>query len=751
MKIHGENLSAQTSGVAQQGQFNIKATGKAFKILSDGLYSDKPLAVVRELSCNAWDSHIAAGKVDVPFEVCLPTTLSPLFYVKDYGIGLSHEDVMVLFTTFFDSTKTESNDFVGALGLGSKSPFSYVDQFNVTSRFDGMVRKYTAFIGDGGFPSIALLSEDSTDECNGLEVGMPIKSGDVNLFVLAAQKVLPHFDTKPVVKGCSTLALDQKTLLRGSGWVMVDNPNNPNRYSRTESLKARMGAVCYPISLTGITDPFLSDMVYYPFIIDFPLGSLDVAASRESLSYDSRTVAAIHERLRDVKKEVLEVLEKDLDSAPSLWEAHILFDKTVESSGLRSILPKDHVIQWTERNHKGSALRGRAAVTHPVSTRGIKLKLDVLDGTDVRSTYRMPFNPRHLAEARSIKPRESIRIYCVDEKTGWSGKITHYEATHQFPSVRCKPYGSPHNPQILVVTGNYEKVIEQLGNPVFTLTSTLIADPSLVSQTVNDGGTRVKVKLSKVWEAPPGSSHFTEPKVTPDLSVHALVSAMWRGSPTTDGTQTGVVPRHLFAQITMLAKDAGLIPAENIMGIPTSHRELVKKTAWVDVFTFIDEALEKEVLKQRKRLWRWRFTQSGILNSSLLFTIFPAIMERGVNLTEINRLNAMHMAISTLDQPERMRLSALVRLCGVLNKEDLLGPKWNTNGDYEFPVMARKLSRLVEMFPLLKWAGSKERNPDMVEYVCAMHASHQTHASEVLEDNLDFGHSLLDSKADLPL
>ncbi len=741
MKIHGENLSARTSGVAQTGQFNIKATGKAFKILSDGLYSDKPLAVVRELSCNAWDAHIAAGKVDVPFEVCLPTTLSPLFYVKDYGIGLSHDDVMVLFTTFFDSTKTESNDFVGALGLGSKSPFSYVDQFNVTSRFDGMVRKYTAFIGDGGFPSIALLSEDGTDECNGLEVSMPVKSGDVNLFVAAAQKVLPHFDTKPTVKGCSTLKLEQKVLLRGPGWVMIEKDQNFNRYSRTELLRARMGAVVYPIASTGIADEALSDMVFYPFIIDFPLGSLDVAASREALSYDSGTVKAINTRLGEVKQEVAGVLTKDMTAASTQWEAHVLFDKTLENSGLKAMLPKSHTVDWRSK-------RGR---THTIGMDGIKLDVDILTGTDVRSTFRLPFNPRHLSETRTIKPRDNIRIYCVDEKTGWGGKITYTEAQKAKtnpPSVSSNQYGyggrDSNKPQVLVITGDYQSILDQLGAPPYTLTSALVVDPAIVSQMVGTGPDKVKVKLSKVWDTPPGSGHFTELVTAPDLNVKRLVAAMWRGSPTRDGCQTGIMSKNIFAQMTMLAKEAGLIPDENIMGIPASHRALVKKTAWVDVFDHMEDALEKEVFKQRKRLWRWCLLQNRATHPVVFLTLLPDLIARGVELTDVNRLNASHKAMKTLTEGDRTRLAALVRLCTVLGKEDLLDWTPSLEGAM-FPVLARKAARLMDMFPLLKWAGYKERKSDMVEYVCAIHAAHQTQASEVSEDNQDFGHSLPDA------
>jgi hypothetical protein len=110
------------SNVSQVNSFSIKATAKSFNILSSGLYANKIRAIIRELSCNAVDSHVAAGKADVPFDVYLPTALEPFFRIRDYGTGLDHEQVTNIYTTYFESTKTGSNDFIGALGLGSKSP-----------------------------------------------------------------------------------------------------------------------------------------------------------------------------------------------------------------------------------------------------------------------------------------------------------------------------------------------------------------------------------------------------------------------------------------------------------------------------------------------------------------------------------------------------------------------------------------------------------------------------------------------------
>jgi DNA topoisomerase VI subunit B len=140
----------ETHGINNTNQFQIKASSHAFRILSDGLYSDKISSIIRELSCNALDSHIANGNPEIPFQIHIPSKLIPHFHIRDYGIGLSEEDIMGLYSTYFASTKGQSNDFVGALGLGSKSPFSYTDSFTVESWFNNEKKTYAIFIGDEG-------------------------------------------------------------------------------------------------------------------------------------------------------------------------------------------------------------------------------------------------------------------------------------------------------------------------------------------------------------------------------------------------------------------------------------------------------------------------------------------------------------------------------------------------------------------------------------------------------------------------
>ena len=231
------------SNVGEIGEFRIRNSAKAFNILSSGLYANKIRAVIRELSCNAVDSHVAAGKGDVPFEVHLPNSLDAYFSVRDFGTGLSHDQVTSIYTTYFESTKTDSNSFIGALGLGSKSPFSYTDNFTVTAIKDGKRGIYSAFINGDGVPSIALMMEEETDEPNGVEIKFSVNERyDFNKFREEAREVYEHFKLKPQITGSSGFTFNTHEYETMDIIPGVHSLPNPRGYSSLKSV-AVMGNI----------------------------------------------------------------------------------------------------------------------------------------------------------------------------------------------------------------------------------------------------------------------------------------------------------------------------------------------------------------------------------------------------------------------------------------------------------------------------------------------------------------------------
>lgn len=341
MKVESNSAPVVMSGAFQTASYTIKATGKAFRILSSGLYSDKILAIIRELSCNARDSHVAARRADIPFIIHLPNVFEPYFSVKDMGLGLSHEDVYGravwkvnietgeeyieieggLFRIYFESTKTDSNDFVGALGLGSKSPFSYVDSYTVVSVFDGKRRTYNAYIANAGVPDITLLTTEDTDEHNGLEIIIPVKTADYKSFHDKCAQALKYFDVLPQFVGGQWTPdfFTPEYSIEGSTWKILK--------SRDKKPVAIMGGIAYPIdgeSITGISPQELT-MLSLPLELYFNIGELDFAASRESLSYDVPTINILRERLTEIYDHLRSSVEKDFYECKTEWEARIKF------------------------------------------------------------------------------------------------------------------------------------------------------------------------------------------------------------------------------------------------------------------------------------------------------------------------------------------------------------------------------------------------------------------------------------------
>lgn len=305
----------ELSGIVAVSEFKIRNSAKAFNILSSGLYSNKIRAILREIGCNAVDSHVAAGRGDTPFDLHLPTQLAPYFSIRDYGTGLSHDQVVNIYTTYFESTKTESNDFIGALGLGSKSPFSYTDNFTVTAIKDGIKGVYSAFINEVGVPSVALMTSSQTDEPNGVEVQFGVeKEQDIYNFKREATTVYRYFKVKPNLTGAT---VDM------AGVEYVDSIELPGAAVRKRDgggqARAVMGNIAYPIDLETQTRE-VAEVLTSPIDMFFDIGDVDFQASREGLSYDKATVAAILERVEEIRAVLEGLVARQVDPIPNMWD-----------------------------------------------------------------------------------------------------------------------------------------------------------------------------------------------------------------------------------------------------------------------------------------------------------------------------------------------------------------------------------------------------------------------------------------------
>ena len=320
MKLHSSTHTVEKSGNFEENQFIIEASAKAFMILSDGLYSNKILAVVRELSTNAYDSHVDANKKGVPFEIHLPTRLEPFFHVRDFGTSMTHEQCMTLYTTYFRSTRNDSNDAVGCLGLGSKAPFAYSDQFTVEAFLNGEKRVYAAHRDSNGSPTFCLMDTVPTAEQDGIKVSIPVNNSDCDRFVREANKTFQFFKVRP--KSNIELNIDtERSLLKDKNGKWDFTTGRGDNF-------VIMGQIAYPIEEESIGDHYddkdkIANFLWHTsgLRLHLNIGDVDITPSREALSYTTETKKNIRNVIQSVIKDIKASVEDAIKAQPTLYLA----------------------------------------------------------------------------------------------------------------------------------------------------------------------------------------------------------------------------------------------------------------------------------------------------------------------------------------------------------------------------------------------------------------------------------------------
>lgn len=294
MKLKTNTQPLETN-LNNKKQFSIAVTSKSFEILSSNIYSDPIKAIIRELSTNAYDAHISAGNKDVPFEVHIPDSLSNLFRIRDFGTGLTQEQIEQNYTQYFFSSRKDSNDYVGCLGLGSKTPFSYTDQFSVISYIGGTRYTYIAFLDENRCPSLSFVESQETSEPNGLQIQFSIKNIDFYHFKSTANEVYRHFNPKPKIN--INLSNDEPI------W-QTDNFKVFGAYNYNNHITVVMGNIAY--------ENIKVDGAKLNCELTVPIGSIDITANREDVQYTEKTKKTLSKLYNKYSKIFFDNIIKDV-------------------------------------------------------------------------------------------------------------------------------------------------------------------------------------------------------------------------------------------------------------------------------------------------------------------------------------------------------------------------------------------------------------------------------------------------------
>lgn len=331
-------------GGTRSRAFGIANTAEFVTVLSDSLYSDKELAVAREVICNAWDAHISTGITDKHIEI---TISDNKYSVRDYGDGIPDDLIDEIYCMYGESTKRKETATTGGFGLGSKAPFALSDTFTVTSFHKGTKTVYAVSRGSeetDGLPELRTIVSLPTTE-TGLLVEVPIdlyqatklynKTKEV-LFNGEMKADLYFDDTAKEYKG-NQLGLNTSE----DGYVIL----RANTAKFGSHILVQYGAVIYEVEpkdeyekewkflhtkLTTGPNHATSFLTGY-LVIKAEDSSLTVAPSREALSYNKATIAKLKELLTKVYTEFSKVndvyyrerLDEEIDT---MLKAHPVTD-----------------------------------------------------------------------------------------------------------------------------------------------------------------------------------------------------------------------------------------------------------------------------------------------------------------------------------------------------------------------------------------------------------------------------------------
>lgn len=275
MAIQPDNISTLAPDqVLTKTQFTIQADASLFSLLTQKVYTNLIAAPIREWSTNAVDACKLAN-LPIRFDVHLPTPTEQYFSVRDYGTGLDPADIVGLFTVAGLSTKRDSNEFNGTLGIGRLAGLAYGDSFTVDSYHNGIHSSYLIAIEDGIPIAVSLLSQPTT-EPNGLSLTLPVKHYHIDKFTDSAKAIYAYFSVKPN----TNIDLDYSShdLISLSDEFSYNNRSNSGN-------QILMGDVLYHIERS-----LVESKVSY-IVIHAPIGSVSFNPGREALSYTPQTLA----------------------------------------------------------------------------------------------------------------------------------------------------------------------------------------------------------------------------------------------------------------------------------------------------------------------------------------------------------------------------------------------------------------------------------------------------------------------------
>jgi len=306
-----------------------------------------------------------------PVEVTLPTRMNPVLTIADHGVGMSVDDLHKIYTKYGASTKRDTDDQIGMLGLGSKSPLALADSFTVTT-VKGGIKTVAMVTKEDGIGQLRILDTSVTDSDSGTTISVATAPGK---FANKAENLFRFWEP-------GTVVVDGQEPDHAE--LEQIGPNMFVAYSDLGGDYVVMGNIGYRIAQKdswyerGIQDHRYDYSI--SVVIKANMGDVHFTPSREGLKYTPRTVNFIEEARKQFVTNVATHVTDGVEALDSAAEVVSFIDT------------------WK---------RAVPNVTMPTTWRGVTIpeRIDIVNGWKIQK-----LNNRNVANSNNwVSSKEAFR------------------------------------------------------------------------------------------------------------------------------------------------------------------------------------------------------------------------------------------------------------------------------------------------------------------------------------------------------
>lgn len=355
------------SGVKQKSRFGDsdskkfglaeEAHGLIMKYLTD-LYDNPILAAIRETISNALDAHSAANTSEKIKVYNYSYAATPYFQVSDYGVGMSRETLLNVYTQYGVSTKRNDDSAIGGFGLGCKSPLAIEDRFYIETTHEGTTIVAEVFKNTEGEFRLDINDEYESGNPSGTTVRINLYKTTSYDFRNNLQRFLKFVN--PDLYELENSPGDELTVeyeLRDEGnYTLISSTDDFKAYVATEATVMQnaivMGEVAYNYNLpTQDQIPIDFNPYGMSVIIVAPINSVTITTSRENTQDTKKTRDFINKVYVQVNEDLKEFLQNYIDEATTPSEIYkrrtsarstVQMDYTYRGNPITTRLPMEY-------------------------------------------------------------------------------------------------------------------------------------------------------------------------------------------------------------------------------------------------------------------------------------------------------------------------------------------------------------------------------------------------------------------------